>query len=50
MDFCTTFPRWLSVLVLGTLAMILLGGCGERDDRRFPDLPASHQLNQRPIW
>ena len=42
-------PRVRLAIVLGVLAT-LLAGCGERDDRRYPDLPKSHPLNYQSIW
>lgn len=42
--------RWLSSLILAALVMALLGGCGEADNRRFPNLPADHPKNQKVWW
>jgi hypothetical protein len=42
--------RWLTGIILGSLVMALLGGCGKSDNRRFPNLPADHPKNKPVIW
>ncbi len=42
--------RCVAGVLLGSLVLALLGGCGQTDNRRFPNLPADHPKNKPVIW
>ena len=42
--------RWLSGFTLAALVLAVLSGCGQTDNRRFPNLPADHPKNQKVWW
>lgn len=43
---------WTQVtwLLPAVALVLLLTGCGERSNLKYPDLPATHPLNYKPIW
>ncbi|HEX3133416.1 MAG TPA: hypothetical protein VHX44_07515 [Planctomycetota bacterium] len=50
MTICGRIWTWLAWLLPAVVAMLLLTGCGERSDLKYPDLPATHPLNYKSAW
>ena len=41
---------WLGWTIAAGALLLSMCGCGERDDLRYPNLPADHPLNHRAMW